>query len=550
MWNKDDAGPRLPRTTSKTSMDYAMGETSVRIKNMRKDIDFQKLKIESLTDKVSQVNVVATNVKHIQKDQDVSRTNQAKLQKKIVSMGERLTALEATGNKEDVVRKEELMGLQTKYQELERENEKIKGREVQLQAKVQSYEKRQQELQEELTTLRRNEVESLTRTEEQIKVSRALQNKMNAYAEEQAILRDLVAGLQEKLKDSHLEPQPQAKHEKAVADIKLDQVNLDARVEEQRVNLEYIQSDVKELHSKMQASEAKHQNSWEEIKELKRTNALLRSDAKVAQNTLAQYDSLLKGMKEEIDQMNRQSATMQAETSRREEDKYVSQEKRLLTDEQKREIDDLEERLEKQIAQSQERIEQIGKRQKTMNEEIQDTIQSIRQIHLKLRGNKDGPAEWDKLHRIMEDAGREMGKINEINEKLGTLEELNRATKQDVNELRRQVEEQKDSVKKIIQKDQHEKSAEDDQATTDHTYSASLENLKQQVTHMQTSWEKRFEEFERKVRNDADWIEAMDEEVEREEEKLRATINEGFEALKRKRVLQRKHPTPYHSKDS
>ena len=556
-WNKEsasinvtnniDAGPRLPRTASMTSMDFAMGETSVRIENMQKDIESHKMKIESLTDKVNQVNVVATNVEHIQKDQEVSRTNQTKMQKKIVSMGERLTALEASGNKEEVVRKEDLTGLQTKYQELERENEKIKEREVQLQAKVQSYEKRQQELQEELTTLRRNEVKSLARTEEQIE---ALQNKTNAYAKEQASLQDLVAGLKEKLKGSHLEPRPQEEHEKAVADIQQGQVNLDARVEEQKVNLEYTQSDVKELQGKMQASEAKHQNSWEEIEELKHTNALLRSDAKVAQTTLAQYHSLLKGMKEEIDQMSRQCATMQAETSRREEDRYVSQEKRLLTDEQKREIDDLENRLEKQIAQSQERIEQMGKRQKTMDGEIQDNSRSIGQIHLKLRGNKDGPTEWDKLHKKMEDAGREMGKINEISKKLKTLEELNRNTIQDMNKLRRQIEEPKVVVEESIQKVKDEKSAKDDQATTDYTDSASLENLKQQVTHMRTFWEKRFEEFERKVRIDADWIEAIDEEAQKEEEEFIAMMNGRFEALRRKRALQRKHPTPYYSKDS
>ena len=496
---------------------------------MQRDIESQKTKIESLTEKVSQVKVVATNVGHIQKDQDVSRTNQAKLQKKIVSMGERLTALEANGNKEEVVRKEDLTVLQTKYQELERENEKIRGREVELQAKVQLYEKRQQELQEELTTLRNNEVKSLVRTEEQIKLSRALQIKMDAYAEEQASLQDLVAGLQEKLKGSHLEPQAQVKHEKAVADIKLEQVNLDARVEEQKVNLEYTQRNVKELHGKMQASDADHQNAWEEIKEFK--------------CTLAQYDSLLKGMKEEIGEISRQSTTMQAEMSSREEDKNVSPEKRLLTDEQKREIDDLEKRLG-------ERIEQMGKKQKTMDGELQDYIRSNDQILLKLRGSKDGSPEWDKLHKKLEDAGREMGKINKITEKLKRMEVLNEATIQDVNMLSKQVEEQKDEVKKLIQKDRNKKTVEDDRATTDHTYSASLENLKQQVTHIQTSWEKRFEEFERKVRIDAEWIETMDEEAQKEEEELFAIINGRFEALKRKRTLWRKHPTPYYSKDS
>ena len=498
------------------------------------------MKIESLNEKVSQVKVVATNVEHIQKDQEVNRTTQAKLQKKIVSMGERLTALEANGNKEEVVRKEDLTVLQTKYQELERENEKIKEREEKLQAKVQSYEKRQQVLQEELTTLRNNEVKN---TEEQIKLSRALQNKMDAYAEEQASLRDLVAGLQEKLKGSHLEPQAQVKHEKAVADIKLEQVNLDARVEEQKVNLEYTQRNVKELHSKMQASDADHQNAWEEIKELKHTNALLRSDLEVSQNTQAQYNSLLKGMKEEIGEISRQSTTMQAEMSSREEDKYVSPEKRLLTDEQKRDIDDLEKRLG-------ERIEQMGKKQKTMDGELQDYIRSNDQILLKLRGSKDGSPEWDKLHKKLEDAGREMGKINKITEKLKRMEVLNEATIQDVNMLSKQVEEQKDEVKKLIQKDRNKKTVEDDRATTDHTYSASLENLKQQVTHMQTSWEERFEEFERKVRIDAEWIETMDEEAQKEEEELIAIMNGRFEALKRKRTLWRKHPTPYYSKDS
>ena len=510
-----DAGSRLPRTASTTSVDYAMGKTSVKIATVQRDIEFLKLKIESLTDKVNQVNVVETNVEHIQKDQDVSRT-------KIESMGERLIVLEASGNKEIV--KKDLMVLQTKYQELARENEKIKGREVKLQAKVQSYEKRQQELQEELTTLRNNEVKSLLRTEEQIKLSRALQIKMDAYAKEQARLQDLVAGLQERLKDSHLEPHPQAKHEKAVADIKLEQVNLDARVKEQKVNLEYTQSDVKDLHGKMQASDAKHQNSWEQIKELKRTNASLRSDVEVAQNTLAQYDSSLKGMKEEIGQISRQSVTMQAEMSRREEDKYVSQEKRLLTDEQKREIDDLEKRLG-------ERIEQMGKKQKTMDGELQDYIRSNDQILLKLRSKKDDPSEWDELHKKLEDTGREMGKIGEITEKLERMEEQNRATIQDVEELSRRVEEQKDEVKKLIQKDQDKKT--DDQATTDHTYRASLENLKQEVTHMQTSWEKRFGEFELKVHIDVERKESMDEEVE----KLRATMNEGLQALKRKWAL-------------
>ena len=517
-----DTGTGLQRTSSKTSLDFGMGKADSNIENLQREFQDQKKQILTLTEKVNRLEVVASRVeKQVENDQGTNKRDHEKLQDSIGNMGYKLAALESSGNKEGVRFQEELKGLQAKYQEMEKEKEKMKEKEEKLQEKIQALqvrqasldanEKKQIELHQETIVLQRENERHAT---EQAKILRTLQEKVDVHAREQTNLRVEVAKLQVQPRSSHSEPQTQA----------VEQAKLEAHIQEQiKVYIQHIQSDVKVLHDKIKASETDNRKFQKDIEELQHTNSLLHSDVTAAENKLAQCDSRLKGTKEEMDKVSRQSATMQAKMSSREEIEGVSRELRLLIDKQEREINDLKERL----GQSQEQIEQMGTRQKTVEGELQNQNQSIKSIHQKLPGNKDNPTEWDKLHKELEETGREMLKINKVTEKIESMEE-------DMNELRSQVEKQYDAVQTLSQTHKSGKPAEGNQAATGHMYIASLE---ERVMDMQESWEKKFEEFAREVRIDSEWI--------LEIYQLFAKMNEvrgEIEAsvLKRKRALQEK----------
>ena len=479
-----DTGTGLQRAPSTTSLDYGFGKADSNIANLQREFQEQKKLISTLAEKVNQLEVVASRVeKQFEKDQDMNRTDHKSLRDSIGNMGDKLTALESSGTKEGVRFQEELRGLQAKYQEMEKEKDKMKEKEEKLLEKI-------QELQIKQASLDANEKKQVE------------------------LLRVEVARLQVQPRSSHSEPQTQV----------VEQAKLEACIQKQiKVYIQHIQSDVKVLHDKIKASETDKQKFQKDIEELQHTNSLLHSDVTAAENKLAQYDSRLKGTKEEMDKVSRQSATMQAKMSSREEFEGVSRELRLLIDKHKREINDLKERL----GQSQEQIEQMGTRQKTVEGEIQNQNQSIKSIHQKLPGNKDDPTEWDKLHKELVETGREMLKINKVTEKIESMEE-------DMNKLRSQVEKQYDDVQTLSQTHKSGKPAEGNQAATGHMYIASLEG---RVMDMQESWEKKFEEFTREVRIDSEWI--------LEIYQLFAKMNEvrgEIEAsvLKRKRALQEK----------
>ena len=517
-----NTGTGLQRAPSTASLDYGMGKADSNIENLQREFQDQKQHISSLIVQVKQLEGVASRLeKQVEKDQDVNRTDRERLRDSIGIMRDKLTALESSGNKEGVRFQEELRGLQAKHQEMEKEKEKMKIQEEKLQEKLEvlqvrqasfdAYEKKQVELQQQVT---------------------ALQKTIDRHAKEQTNLRVDVAKLQVQPRSSDSERQTQV----------VEQAKLEACIQEQiKVHIQHIQSDVEVLHDKIKASETDNQKFQKDMEELKHTNGLLQSDLEAAENKLAQYDSRLKGMKEETDRVSRQSATMQTKTSSRKEIEGVSRELRLLIDKQEREIDELKERL----GQSQEQIEQMGTRQKTMDGELMNQNQSIKSIHQKLPGNEDDLIEWDKLHIKLEETGRGMLKIDKVNEKIESMEE-------DMNTLKRQVEKQYDAVQTLSQAHESGRAVEDNQATTDHTYIASLENLERRVMDMQESWGKKFEEFARKVRIDAEWLMEVYQ-LQRKEEELFAKINEvrgEFEAsaLKRKRALQ-ENPIPNFSKD-